>query len=227
MRATLWLDTRRPWAELLGLARGAEAAGWDAVRVGDDPGGAECWSVLGGLAVAVPRIRLDAALRDDRGRHPAVVAKLASTVDRLSGGRVLLGLAPGSGPDAQARLAETFQVVKFLARQPRTTWGGRYFQLLDAPLEPKPVQPAFPMMLVGATADLAAQVADHWSVTGDLEAHLTALAAACEATGRDRAEITVSAFSPGADELVVPDAALGPGPAGWPEALEGLRARLN
>jgi alkanesulfonate monooxygenase SsuD/methylene tetrahydromethanopterin reductase-like flavin-dependent oxidoreductase (luciferase family) len=223
MRAVLWLDTRRRWDDLLALARAAEATGWDAVRVGDEPGGAECWSVLGALAGAVPRVRLDAALRDERGRHPAVVAKLASTVDQLSGGRLLLGLAPGRDPDAPDRLVEAFQVVKFLAQQPRTTWGGKYFRLEDAPLDPKPVQPVFPMMLVGGTPDLAARIADHWSVTGDVASALTALTAACAAVGRDRAGITVSALSPGADELVVPDAALGPDPTAWPEALTELR----
>jgi alkanesulfonate monooxygenase SsuD/methylene tetrahydromethanopterin reductase-like flavin-dependent oxidoreductase (luciferase family) len=225
MRATLWLDTRRPWSDLLALAGGAEASGWHAVRVGDDPGCAECWSVLGALAGAIPRVRLEAVVRDDRGRHPAVLAKLATTVDRLSGGRLLLGLAPGGDPDAEDRLGEAFQVVKFLAHQARTTWGGGYFQLHDAPLDPKPVQQPFRMMLVGAGPGLAARIADHWSPTGDLDVQLRALAAACEEVGRDRAEITVSASSPGADELVVPDAALGPDRAAWPEALRDLRAQ--
>lgn len=224
MRATLWLDTRRPWTDLLALVGGAEAAGWDAVRVGDDPGGAECWSVLGALAGSIPRLRLEAAVSDNRGRHPAVLAKLAATVDQLSGGRLLLGLSPGTDPEGEDRLGEAFQVVKFLAHQGRTTWGGGYFQLHDAPLDPKPVQQPFRMMLVGGSPELAARIADHWSPNGELAAELSALAAACEESGRDRGGITVSALSPGADELVVPDAALGPERAGWPGALRDMRA---
>jgi hypothetical protein len=235
VRLTLWLDPGPPWTRLVELARQAEAAGWDAVRVGDSPGDRpelECWALMGALAAAVPRLRLDAVVGDDRGRHPAVVAKQACTVDQLSGGRVLLGLRPAPGPDGEARLAESCEVIRRLTAKNRSTFSGEYYQLADAPMEPKPVQRPFPIMLVGAGAALAARHGDHWSITGSpkaVRAQLTALYAACVAQDRDRTEISVSAWSDGTtefleytatgiDEWVVPAIALD-----GPESLVRLR----
>ncbi|MDQ1427464.1 MAG: hypothetical protein QOK39_940 [Acidimicrobiaceae bacterium] len=221
MRTTLCLDSRRPWPDLLKLARHAEAAGCDAVRVGDadGPGGRDCLTVLGALAGAVARIRLEAVVAAGRGRHPAVVAKFAATVDQLSLGRLLLGMAPAADadtdtaadPDAYPRLAEAFAVVRSLTTQPHTTLAGQFYRLEEAPLDPKPRQQPFPLMLVGGDSDLAARVADRWSIGGDVEAQLAALEKSCAKAGRDRATITVAAPYPaaGVDEWVVPDAALG------------------
>lgn len=211
-------------AELLALAHRAEQAGWDGVRFGDPPdgpvAGRECWAIMGALASTVPRIRLDAVVRHDLGRHPAVVAKLASTVDHLSGGRLLLGFV-GQG----ASLEEAIRVVKGLARGDRVSLAGRFYRLHDAPLDPRPVQQPFPVMVVGANAELAASCADHWSIAGSpaqLLASLSALDAACRRLGRDRTTITVSAsrtaatLAPaGVDEWVVPDAAVAGNRDAW------------
>ncbi len=202
MLVTLCLDAGRPAEELLALAAQAERAGWDAVRFGDPPPGAstgrECWAVMGALAAAVPRLRLQAVVRDDLGRHPAVVAKLASTVDRLSEGRLLLGFEPGAGPDGEARLAEGCQVVKSLARGERASLRGRFYRLEDAPFDPRPLQQPFPVMVVGGSAPLAARCGDHWSITGspeEVRAQLEALRVACDQIGRDAGGITVSAWA--------------------------------
>lgn len=228
MHVTLCLDPTRPWPGLRALAEEVERAGWDGVRCGDPvaDAGQECWAVLGALAAAVPRLRLEAAVSGDRGRHPAVVAKLAATVDRLSGGRLLLGLTPAAAPDGEARLAEAFEVVHRLVRADRSTWRGQFYRLQDAPLDPKPLQQPFPLMLIGGSADLAATHADHWSISGDIAARLAALEETCQSVGRDRRTITVSAASPadGVDELVIPDSALGPDPARWRDELTNIRA---
>ncbi len=238
VRLTLWLDPGSPWTRLVELASLAEAAGWDAVRIGDGAGGGrdgECWALMGALAAAVPRLRLDAVLRDDRGRHPAVVTKQACTVDQLSGGRLLLGLMPATGPDGEARLAESCEVLRLLTSQNRSTFAGAYYHLDDAPMEPKAVQRPFPLMLVGAGAAVAARHGDHWSITGSpkqIRTQLTSLYAACVALDRDRTEITVSAWSDGTtefleytatgiDEWVVPATALGP------ESLIRIRAETQ
>jgi alkanesulfonate monooxygenase SsuD/methylene tetrahydromethanopterin reductase-like flavin-dependent oxidoreductase (luciferase family) len=221
------------------LAEAVEHAGWDAVRCSDLAGaGPDCLTLAGALAAAVPRIRLDAVVRDAAGRHPAVVAKLASTVDQLSDGRLLLGLVPGADDDAEARLEEVFGVVKGLATEVRTTWRGHFYRLQDAPLDPKPRQQPFPVMLVGGSAELAARVADHWSiagVSGELRSQLAALDAACRAAGRDRSTISLSAAAgdaprqpvDGVHEWVVPDTALGSDPAHWGAALATMRAALG
>jgi alkanesulfonate monooxygenase SsuD/methylene tetrahydromethanopterin reductase-like flavin-dependent oxidoreductase (luciferase family) len=215
MRTTLCLDPRRPWPDLLKLARQAEAAGWDAVRVGDaaGPGARECLTVLGAFAGAVPRIQLEAVVAERRGRHPAVVAKLAATVDQLSAGRLLLGMAPAAGAGANDRLVEAFAVLRCLATQPNTTLAGQFYRLQDAPLDPKPRRQPLPLMLVGGDSDLAARVADHWSIEGDVATQQAALLESCRQTGRDPATITVAAAYPatGVDVWVVHDHDLGAG----------------
>ena len=238
VRLTLSTDPRRPWAEIRSLAESAEGAAWDALRCSDRAEtGPDCLTLAGALAAAVPRIRLDAVIQDDAGRHPAVVAKLASTVDQLSDGRLLLGLLPGAGADAEARLEEVVEVVKSLASEVRTTWRGQFYRLQEAPLDPKPRQQPFPVMLVGGRPGLAARVADHWSIAGrpdQLRSQLAALDAACHALGRDRSVIAISAAAgatpvtpvAGVDEWVIPDRALGDDPAHWAAALATIRAAL-
>jgi alkanesulfonate monooxygenase SsuD/methylene tetrahydromethanopterin reductase-like flavin-dependent oxidoreductase (luciferase family) len=237
VRLTLWLGAHRSWPELRLLAAGAEQAGWDGVRFGDggdrEGHGRECWAVLGALAEAVPRVRLEAVVHDDRGRHPAVVAKLASTVDQLSGGRLLLGWAPAAGTDGEARLAEGVEIVKSLASRDRSSWGGRFYRLQDAPLDPKPRQQPFPVMLVGTSAELAARCADHWSFTAsDLGSRLVALDEACRRLGRHRGDVRVSAWGEapvpdGIDEWVVLDRTLGDDVATWSVSLDRIRASIG
>lgn len=237
MHITLWLDRPRPWPDLVERACQAEAAGWDALRFGDPvQEGArspECWAVVGALAGEVPRMRLEAVVRDQTGRHPAVVAKLASTADQLSGGRLLLGFGPPAGPDAELRLSEAVAVVRSLTANDRTTFSGTFYQLRDAPLDPKPIQIPFPILLVGASPALAATQADHWSITGAppvIDSQLRALDESCRTIGRAREAITVSVVSDappqhaGVHEWVVPESALGEDPSAWPEALADMRS---
>lgn len=199
MRFTVRLRADRPWPAVLAVARHAAATGWDGIWFGDEPEPAlECWAAVGALAAAIPGIRLGALVDDDRGRHPAVIAKLAATVDLASGGRVVLGLDPGSRPDAIARLAEACQVVKSLVGSDRTTLGGRFYQLHDAPLDPKPRQQPFPLMVWdrgNATAEVAARYATEWCLAGDrasLADQIAGVRRRCEETGRDPAELAIS-----------------------------------
>ncbi len=203
MRITLWLDRPGPWSSIVERACQAEAAGWDGLRFGDlgggpDHGSLECWAVMGALAEAVPRLRLEVVVGDETGRHPAVVAKLASTADQLSGGRLLLGFGPAAGPDGELRLSEAVAVVRSLTANERTTFSGTFYQLRDAPLDPKPLQIPFPILLVGGSAALAATQADHWSITGppaEIDSQLRALDESCRTIGRAREAITVSVVS--------------------------------
>ena len=104
MRFSYWANAQQPWADILASARHAESTGWDGVYVADhfvpsvvDPGGPtlECWSMLAGLAAAVPRVRLGALVTGNTYRNPALLAKIATTTDHISGGRVVLGLGAG------------------------------------------------------------------------------------------------------------------------------------
>ena len=139
-------------------------------------------------------------MSDDWHRHPAVVTKIATTVDLLSSGRVLLGLKPGAPPSAFARLEESFQVVKCLAESDRgATMEGRFYRLHDAPLDPKPVQRPFPLVIWGEgderSVGLVARYGTCWAMSGrdhGLREQVAALHQACQAIGRSPEEVAVS-----------------------------------
>jgi F420-dependent oxidoreductase-like protein len=222
MRFSLLPGPQQPWADVLALAQHAEATGWDGVWFADHfmPDGddvstpvLECWAVLAGLATAVPRIRLGSLVSGNAYRHPAVLAKVATTVDHLSGGRVVLGLGAGWQENEHraygidfydtagrlARLDEACQVVKGLLGAERTTFKGQFYQLQDAPLEPKPLQPKLPLLIGGGgervTLRIAARYADEWNTWGtpDTMRHkIGVLERYCAELGRDPSEIKKS-----------------------------------
>ena len=107
MKFSLWPDNDRPPAELLDEVRYAEAAGWHGVWLADhympNTGDAtpargdayECWGLLPALAAVTERVRIGTLVSPTSVHHPALLAKRAATIDRLSGGRMVLGLGAG------------------------------------------------------------------------------------------------------------------------------------
>lgn len=226
MRFSLTLSYGLPWDGLVDLARCGEEAGVDGLWFADhfmssddralDQPVFECWSVLAGLAATVPRVRIGAMVTGNTYRHPAVLAKMAATVDHISGGRLVVGLGAGwqenehrryglplgTAGERLARLEEACRVVKGLLHEERTTVQGRYYQVSDAPCEPKPVGPV-PLMIGGngekVTLRIVARHADEWNgggspdqirrLCGVLDGH-------CEAVGRDPAGIVRTASLP-------------------------------
>jgi F420-dependent oxidoreductase-like protein len=189
--------TNSPWPSVLGLWRHAEATGWDAAcvtdhfmpntpdRVGDS---LECWTTLAALGALVPRLRVGTIVVGNTYRNPALVAKMAATVDVVSGGRLLFGLGAGwqeneheaygfpfgTVRERLERLDEACQVIRLLWTQDKTTYEGRYYRLKDAPLMPKPLQRPHPELMVGGggekvTLKIVARHADHWNVWGGPE----------------------------------------------------------
>lgn len=247
MRFSIWPRLSQPWDDVLDACRHAEASGWDGAWVADHfmPNAAEvddpvdeCWTTLAALAASVPRIRLGALVSGNTYRHPAVLANMAATTDRISGGRLVLGLGAGwqvneheaygiplpPVPERLARLEEACQVVTGLLRQRRTTIEGTHYQLRDAPLEPKPLQSPLPLLIGGGgekvTLRIAARYADEWNTWGlpDLLRHkMAVLDRHCEEQGRDPATISRSAqailvMSDDADVLARARAASSPMP---------------
>jgi F420-dependent oxidoreductase-like protein len=220
------------WDSVLGLTRHAEATGWDAAcltdhfmpntpdRVGDN---IECLGTLAALAAVVPRIRLGSIVLGNTYRHPAVLAKTLTTIDIVSGGRLIAGIGGAwqkNEHDAYgipfytvgerlARLDEACQVLKAMWTQERSTFKGRYYQLDDAPASPKPVQKPYPELLIGGggekvTLKIAAKHADHWNTWGGpriLGAKNAILDQHCATVGRDPKKILRSAVMP----LVISD----------------------
>src|SRR5881409_3961811 len=186
--------TNSSWDDVLQLWRHSEATGWDAACVTDhfmpntkDRTGnvLECWTTLAALAPMVPRIRIGTIVAGNTYRHPAVVAKMAATVDVISGGRLLLGLGAAwqqneheaygipfyTMRERLERLDEACQVMKAWWSQRRSDFKGRYYQLADAPLDPKPVQTPHPELMIGGggervTLRIVAKHADQWNIWG-------------------------------------------------------------
>jgi F420-dependent oxidoreductase-like protein len=211
------------WSGVLDLWRHLEATGWDVACVTDhflpntkDKEGAmlESWSTLSALAALVPRLRVGTIVLGNTYRHPAVVAKMAAQVDIISGGRLLLGLGAGWQENEHAaygipfytmrerleRLDEACEVIRSLWTQRRSDFKGRYYQLSDAPLDPKPVQTPHPELMIGGggekvTLRIVAKHADHWNVWGGpavLARKGKILDEHCGAVGRDQKSITRS-----------------------------------
>ncbi|MGH7388014.1 MAG: TIGR03560 family F420-dependent LLM class oxidoreductase [Candidatus Rokuibacteriota bacterium] len=204
------------WAGVLDLWRHLEATGWDVACVTDhfmpntpEREGAmlESWSTLSALAALVPRMRVGTIVLGNTYRHPAIVAKMAAQVDIISGGRLLLGLGAGwqqneheaygipfyTMRERLERLDEACEVIRSLWTQRRSTFKGRYYQLSDAPLDPKPVQAPQPELMIGGggervTLRVVARHADHWNVWGGpvvLARKGKILDEHCAAAGRD------------------------------------------
>jgi F420-dependent oxidoreductase-like protein len=216
--------TGTTWEETQALWRHADATGWDAACVTDhfmpntpDRKGdtLECWSTLAALAPLTTRLRVGTIVAGNTYRHPAVLGKMAATLDVISGGRLICGLGAGwqenehrayglpfyTVAERLARLDEACQVLTSLWTQERTTFAGRYYQLEDAPLMPKPVQQPRPELMVGGggekvTLRIAARHADHWNTWGGpatLAAKGKILEDHCAAVGRDPKAILRSA----------------------------------
>jgi F420-dependent oxidoreductase-like protein len=234
MRFSYWANAGQTWQELLDGCQHAEATGWDGIWVPDHfmpPAGGfgpeddsddsaemgtilEAWSVLAGLAVAVPRVRLGAMVSGNTYRHPAVLANMAATVDHISGGRLVVGIGAGwqenehqryglelgSVSERSDRFEEACEILTMLFSRDRTTFSGEYYQLDGAPMEPKPIQNPLPLMIGGGgekrTLRTVARFATEWNVWGrpdDLRHKISVLERHCEEVDRDPAEIQKSA----------------------------------
>ncbi|MDO8389980.1 MAG: LLM class flavin-dependent oxidoreductase [Actinomycetota bacterium] len=216
MQFSLWPSFDRSWDETLTLARFAEQHGYHSFWFADhlmpnrpdgtpDPGDTlECWTVLSAIAALVPRVRLVSMVSPVTIHHPVLLAKRATTVSHISGGRAVLGLGagwqenehaaygfelPAPGPRV-SRFAEAIEIVHRLLREESVSFAGQYYTLTDAPFAPKPVG-ALPL-LVGTGSPrmlrLTARFADEWNTWGDpttVGQRTEAFLAACESVGRD------------------------------------------
>ena len=223
MRFSIWPSANQPWSEVLATACHAEATGWDGVWVADHfmaAGGAapaetptlEAGSLVAALGAVVPRVQIGTLVYGTTYRHPAVLANMAATADHVSGGRFRLGIGAGwqvneheaygiDLPPVRARVdrfEEAIQVVRSLLHDERTTFSGRWFRLVDALCEPKPVGDV--PILVGTSGDrmlgITARWADAWNTWGHpdhIAERSAALSRACEAAGRDPDDIARTA----------------------------------
>jgi alkanesulfonate monooxygenase SsuD/methylene tetrahydromethanopterin reductase-like flavin-dependent oxidoreductase (luciferase family) len=170
-------------------AQAAEAAGFDSVWLMDHlaaPGALEHdtldgWTLAPVLAARTSTIRIGHLVTADPFRHPAVLAKMAATLDVLSGGRLELGLGWGSvedeltrfgfdaGPPARraARLGESIEILRLMFAGEFFDYAGEHFELRGAIGRPTPVQERVPIHIGGAgpklTMPLVRAHADWWN----------------------------------------------------------------
>jgi F420-dependent oxidoreductase-like protein len=169
----------------------------------------EGWALQAAMAEATKRVRIGCMVTGNTYRNPALLAKLAVTVDHLSAGRLEFGIGAAwatiehsmygiEGLDHRVgRLSESLQIIKSLWTDHRTNFDGRYYKMTDAIANPKPIQNPYPPIWIGAsgpsTIRLVARHADVWNIGGgepDRVSELTGiLEEACTAIGRDSSEI--------------------------------------
>jgi probable F420-dependent oxidoreductase len=213
------------WPEYRAMARAAEEVGFDSVWLGDhllyrgdgrrpERGPWEAWTLLTAIAAATERVELGPLVACLGFHPPAVLAKMAATVDEVSGGRFVLGVGAGWNADEfaafgipydrrVARFAEAFAIVRGLLAEERVTLDGRFHAAQDAVLLPPPAR-RVPLM-IGSNGPrmlgLALPWADAWNTwwedygnTAEGFAALDAqISAACAEAGRDPGEVARSA----------------------------------
>ncbi len=215
-------DPRGQWQTTVDIAALAEELGFDSVWVYDHFHNVprpihstvfECWTVMAAISQRTSRIRLGQMVSCNAYRHPSVVAKITSTIDVISGGRLDLGigagwyeheykgygLAFGSPKERLGMLREGVEIIRSMWTQADTSYQGTYYQLNGAQCDPKPLQSPTPPIWIGGggeqvTLRIVARHGD-WSNFGGgapIEAfvHKSALLAEhCKAVGRDFDEI--------------------------------------
>lgn len=219
-----YADVLRVWEEADAVPAIEHAWLFDHLMpIGGDPAGPvlEGWTLLSALAARTTRLRLGLLVTSNRIRPPALLAKIATTVDVVSGGRLDFGIGAGSRPqhplarreydghglpyasgdDAVAALGEALTVIRRLWTSPEPfDFAGQYVTLTGGFGSPKPVQRPHPPILVGgkatATLRVVAEHADLWNVPGDdlpdAVRRSQTLDRLCAEIGRDPGTITRS-----------------------------------
>ena len=180
----------------------------------------ECWTLLSAIAQRTKTIKLGSLVTNVNLRSPALLAKMTSTLDNISKGRLILGLGTGdrmsreellsygyrfAGMDERVeRLKETVIILKRLWTEDRTSFDGRYNKLSNAVNYPKPIQTPHPPIWIGGKhpkiLDIVAEMADGWNYWGISKEVLAQrsryLQEKCIQTGRDPNQITKSWTGP-------------------------------
>ena len=212
------------WQRTVEVAKRAEALGFESAWLFDhfhttphpeETITFEAYTALTGLAGQTSRIRLGHIVTCVAYRNPALVAKMISTMDVVSGGRMEVGLGAGwkreefeaygyefpSTRDRLGRLRDTLEVITRMCDAGRATYAGDHAGVAGAINEPKPLQQPHPRIMVGGngrevTWRLAARYADELNLDAtppeELREALSVIAARCEEIGRDPATLPVS-----------------------------------
>ena len=225
MRYSLMLEGQEgvTWPQWLAIAETCERLGFEGLFTSDhylsvvrpEPGSNDAWTLLGALAARTDRLRLGTMVSPVTFRLPAVLAKAATTVDRISDGRVDVGVGAGwwkeehqthgipfpSTGERFEMLEEQLEILHGLWSQDVFSFAGRHYSIGECRFAPKPVQRPHPPIILGGKggpriARLAARWADEFNRVGgtpdEVRAAFDRVRAAVDAEGRDQASVTTS-----------------------------------
>jgi alkanesulfonate monooxygenase SsuD/methylene tetrahydromethanopterin reductase-like flavin-dependent oxidoreductase (luciferase family) len=232
------------WADLRALALDVEALGVDNLWVPDHllrvvrdrpPFGFwECWTILTATAEATSRIGIGPLIACTGFRNPALLAKMAVTLDEVSGGRLVLGLGSGVpatdeswhafGYDGERHVGQHEEAVEIIARmfrEPPVTFTGEHHRTVAADILPRGPRAAGPPVWVAAKGERTLAIAARWadavnlnvnlSGVAEVEAEVVRVAAACSAVGRNPATLAITGWG---RISLQPDGTASPRP-GW------------
>jgi probable F420-dependent oxidoreductase len=239
------------WPEYLAMARAAEESGFDSIWIGDhllyrgdgrpERGPWEAWTLLAALAAATERVQLGPLVACAGFHPPGLIAKMAATIDEVSGGRFVLGLGAGWNEQEYrafgipydhrvSRFEESFAIVRGLLAGERVTLAGRFWQAEDAVLLPKPARR--PPLMIGSNGprmlSIALPHADSWNTWwedyGNSVEGFAALSARISSAAREAGRAP-EAIERSACVLVAPGGVAGERPAEVPP-VEGPPERI-
>ena len=214
---------------LVSLVQAAEKAGFDMVTVMDHfyqirgvgPEEApmlEAYTLLSGLAARTSRVRLGTMVSGVTYRNPALLAKMVTTLDIVSGGRAILGLGAAWNEDEHQgygfdfppmrermdRLEEALEICHLMFTEQRPSFQGTYYRIDRALNDPRPIQPGGPKILIGGSGErrtlrMVARFGDISNWFGgldELKHKNEVFLAHCEAVGRDPSTVTRTVMAP-------------------------------
>jgi F420-dependent oxidoreductase-like protein len=215
------------YEQVLAIWKEAESLGFDSawnfdhfipIRGDTDGPCLEAWTMLGALAAQTSKIRIGTLVNGNTYRNPALVAKMATTLDIISNGRFDLGMGAAwfefehtaygfhfhSAKERAERLDEALQVITKLWGEDHPTFNGKYYSLQSAPFAPDNVQQPHPPIVIGGKGKkwimpLVARYADAWNVPigvtpKGIENRREIIRAECQRVGRTPCDIEVQAF---------------------------------
>lgn len=247
-----------PWPELIGMAQAAEAVGFDSIWLGDHllydlPDGSvrgpwEVFTSLAALAAVTSRVQIGSLVASLGFHEPAMLAKMAATVDAVSSGRLILGVGAGWNKreyDAFGiaydhrvdRFEESFGLVRRLLAGETVTHSGTYYALDRCVIDPPAARPGGPLLMLGSNSprmlSIGLPYVDQWNVWWSLfgnapeglAAAVADVRARTAAVGRDPDEVEATACAyvrvPGGEGRTMGDLAMAKIPplSGSPEQL--------
>ena len=255
------LDGATPrWGDIATMARLGEEIGVDSLWLPDHllfqaddviTGQWECLTILSALAAVTRRVELGTLVVCTGFRNPALLAKMADTIEEISGGRLILGLGAGWGElehqafgypfDHRAsRFEEALTIILGLLRTGRVDVEGRFYQARECELRPRGPRPNGPPIMIGTRGErmlrLTARYADQWNTwlafgrndPADVAPLRAAVDAACREVGRDpatlarTAAVMVDPIGRNERPVILARAGIAPTPiAGSPEEIAG------